>query len=102
MLLVVSTPATFIVALLIKSPFTIILTEEMTIPLNGNTIRQSIYSYKSGKPARIEYHRFDGKDWTKHPDSFYKDSTWIYFSRSGDTAKIEVYKHGHIVRTIDK
>lgn len=51
----------------------------------------------TANPKRIEYYKSGDTVNTKDPfanvDKWVKDSTWIYFSNSGDTAKIVRYKN---------
>jgi hypothetical protein len=51
---------------------------------------------ETGKRKRIEYYKssdmVDGNDPFSKGDKWVKDSTWIYFSKTGDTTKIIRYR----------
>ena len=53
---------------------------------------------ETGKRKRIEYYKSNDTVSISEPfadvDKWRKDSTWVYFSKSGDTTKIVKYRNG--------
>lgn len=69
-------------------------------PRNGVTIRDESWSYNTGEVAARKYWKLNTENWIDaDEDDFKEDSTWVYFSRQGDTIKTELYNDGELVRT---
>ena len=80
---------------------------------NGARSGMTMYIYKDGKRVKMErweypnhqtyvdkYYSADSTKELIHGESaFLKDSTWIYFSKDGDTLKKEKYKDGQLIAT---
>lgn len=73
-------------------------------PRNGVTIKDEEWFYTvNHKMAIHKFFKLNREDYTSVNDSlFRKDSVWVYLSPQGDTTKLEQYKNGVMVSTINK
>lgn len=69
-------------------------------PKDGKIYKSENWYYTSdyGKKYVDMYFVADSSDENTHGDNaFKKDSTWIYFTKTGDTLKVENYKDGQLL-----
>jgi len=73
--------------------------ESDTLDHHDYLLRHEEWLYRSNnKMAVNKYYRIYNKDDTNGN----KDSTWTYFSKSGDILKIERYDNGKLISTVNK
>ncbi len=72
--------------------------------INGITIKDETWNYNNGKTAIIKYYKINVENYMGNGDDdrFKKDSTWIYFEKTGDTLKTETYKDDQLITTTKK
>jgi hypothetical protein len=102
--LVFCTPVPFLVMFFILNPpFALYQGESGYNPRNGYTIKEEEWNYPGGKMAIRKYFKLNTEQYQDVSDLLYvKDSTWTYWDKNGDTAKIEWYKNGKLIKTINK
>ena len=72
-------------------------------PKDGKTLKTETWIYKPGQIAVKKYWTLETENWTeKSEDEFKRDSTWVYFDKSGDTLKTEQYRNDKLIKTIEK
>ncbi|MDQ7947881.1 MAG: hypothetical protein REI78_09465 [Pedobacter sp.] len=74
-------------------------TGSMYHPKNGKVYKTEYWNYTSGGNNYVtKYFVADSlAEISRGEDAFVKDSTWVYFTKTGDTLKIEHYKTGKLV-----
>jgi len=102
--LLFGTPIPFIIVFLFLSPpFAIYQAESGYYPHTGYTIKNEEWNYPDGKHAVTKYFKLNSEKYEQAPESAFKrDSTWVYFDKRGDTTKMEWYKNGRLVKTLNK
>jgi len=95
--IITATPAPCIIAVILLASFKDTLTSERYFTKGHCYYKEIIFEYNAtGKTKRIEYYKIWDTTENDKPfanvDKWVKDSTWIYFSESGDTANIVKYK----------
>ncbi len=102
--LLFGTPIPFIIVFLILSPpFAIYQAQSGYYPHNGYTIKNEEWNYPDGKHAVTKYFKLNSEKYEQAPASAFKrDSTWVYFDKTGDTTKMEWYKNGRLIKTLNK
>jgi hypothetical protein len=93
-----ATPLLCIVAVGLVMTFNDTAASEWYFDKDNHRYKVNTFNYSgTANPKRIEYYKsFDTvnpKDPFVNIEKWVKDSTWIYFSKSGDTTKIVKYKH---------
>ena len=103
LVLLFGTPIPFLIVFLILSPpFAIYQAQSGYYPHNGYTIKNEEWNYPDGKHAVTKYFRLNSEKYERAPESAFKrDSTWVYFDKTGDTTKMEWYKNGRLIRTVN-
>ncbi|WP_276482825.1 hypothetical protein [Paraflavitalea pollutisoli] len=69
-------------------------------PRNGKIYKVGSWNYSSSKQPRylVQYFIADSLDYaTQGEAAFKKDSTWTYFTKHGDTLKVEKYQSGQLL-----
>jgi hypothetical protein len=94
-----ATPILCLVAVALLTTFNETPASEWYFDKSMHRYKVNTYIYNNtGKQKRIEYYKSSNIVDTKDPfatiDKWVKDSTWIYFSKSGDTSKKVSYKNG--------
>jgi hypothetical protein len=71
-------------------------------PKNGVTIKDEFWTYNTGQVAERKYWKLNTENWIDaNEEDFKEDSTWVYFSKQGDTVKTELYNEGKLIRTTE-
>jgi hypothetical protein len=69
---------------------------------NGVTIKDEFWTYTTGQVAARKYWKLNTEKWIDaNEEDFKEDSTWVYFSKQGDTVKTELYNEGKLIRTME-
>jgi heme/copper-type cytochrome/quinol oxidase subunit 2 len=98
------TPIPFLVLFFIQNPpFALYQGSTGYNPLNGFITKEEEWNYPGGKMAIRKYFKLNSEQYQDVNDSRYvKDSTWTYWDKNGDTIKIEWYKNGKLIKTVNK
>lgn len=108
-----------ILALLICTPVPFLVIYRLANPMPDTVLDSADYSYPPGKVHKTEHWGYSwGIDNDKYVDkkfiadsvqfaqkqdaAFKRDSIWVYFSRMGDTIKIEKYKDDKLISCVIK
>ncbi|GAB3354922.1 hypothetical protein GCM10027566_16720 [Arachidicoccus ginsenosidivorans] len=71
-------------------------------PKNGKIFKSENWYYTAdyAKTYVDKYFVADSiEEKSKGENAYKKDSTWIYFTKKGDTLKVENYKNGQLIST---
>jgi len=101
--------------LLFCTPIPIFLGYLLTHPIPETYRSSSWYRHQNGKIYKTESWIYNTSNYQKYldmyfvadsleeikngEDAFIRDSTWIYFTKAGDTLKVERYKAGQLTST---
>lgn len=95
--IVTATPILCIIAMGLFTTLNETATSEWQFNKRHHRYKVLTFSYReTGNPKRIEYYKSSDTINLSNPfpntDKWVKDSTWVYFSKSGDTTKIVKYE----------
>lgn len=96
--IVTATPILCIVAVELTMTFNDSASSEWYFDKDHYRYKELTYDYReTGKRKRIEYYKSNDtvniSDPFSNVDKWLKDSTWIYYSKTGDTTKIVKYRN---------
>ncbi|RYE50249.1 MAG: hypothetical protein EOP48_20100 [Sphingobacteriales bacterium] len=99
--------------LLFCTPIPLFIGYQLTHPAPETSCSSSSYRPKDGKIYKSEYWYYTDNFQPKYVDMYFiadsldeekngetafkRDSTWIYFTKSGDTLKVEKYEDGQLI-----
>jgi len=101
--IVTATPVLCIVAIGILGSVNDTAISEWYFDKDHHRYKVNTYNYRgTSNPKRIEYYRSSNsvnpEAHLENIEKWIKDSTWVYFNKSGDTAKVEKYRNGELLK----